>query len=241
VNQVEDFSAFVAARWPRLVRSAMLLGCSRAGAEDLVQTTLERCLLNWRKAQHADDPTRTCIGSSSARSRRHVGGAGQGRIRQPSPPEHLGSDETGRVDPTDAVLRALQRLLHDQRAAVVLRYYAHLTEQQMASVFGVATGTVKSRLSRALNALADDPSMAELRGTLASRRLWVWADRVRDGDHVRSVGFVVSEDDDEDTMIDHLDAALGAVAAGAWLGYDPGDPAHSSNVSMSIGNHRISP
>jgi hypothetical protein len=33
------------ARWPRLVRSAVLLGCSQAEAEDLVQAVLERCLL----------------------------------------------------------------------------------------------------------------------------------------------------------------------------------------------------
>ena len=38
----------------------------------------------------------------------------------------------------------------DQRAVVVLRYFAHLTEQQTASVLGIAPGTVKSRLSRAL-------------------------------------------------------------------------------------------
>ena len=63
------------------------------------------------------------------------------------------------------MMRALDRLSSDQRAAVVLRYYAHLTDQQIASVLGVATGTVKSRLSRAVKALAQDPDLAELRGT----------------------------------------------------------------------------
>ena len=48
----------------------------------------------------------------------------------------------------------------------MLRYYAHLTEQQMASVLGVAPGTVKSRLSRALKILADDPNLSDLRGAL---------------------------------------------------------------------------
>jgi RNA polymerase sigma factor (sigma-70 family) len=62
-------------------------------------------------------------------------------------------------------MRALDRLSRDQRTAVVLRYYAHLSEQQMASVLGVASGTVKSRLSRAVRALAQDPDLAELRGT----------------------------------------------------------------------------
>ncbi|MFT3872252.1 MAG: sigma factor-like helix-turn-helix DNA-binding protein [Nocardioides sp.] len=44
------------------------------------------------------------------------------------------------------------------------RYYAHLTEQQMAAVLGIAPGTVKSRLSRALKLLADDPDLSDLRG-----------------------------------------------------------------------------
>jgi hypothetical protein len=35
-----DLSAFAAARWPALVRSAVFLGCGIEEAEDLVQTTL---------------------------------------------------------------------------------------------------------------------------------------------------------------------------------------------------------
>lgn len=60
-------------------------------------------------------------------------------------------------------MRALEHLPDDQRTAVVLRYYAHLTELQMATVLGVPAGTVKSRLSRAVKALAQDPHLAELR------------------------------------------------------------------------------
>jgi hypothetical protein len=37
----DDFSDYVAARWPSLVRSAVLLGCTHAEAEDLVQTVLD--------------------------------------------------------------------------------------------------------------------------------------------------------------------------------------------------------
>ena len=35
----------------------------------------------------------------------------------------------------------------------------------MTDVLGVAPGTVKSRLSRALKVLAEDPNLADLRGT----------------------------------------------------------------------------
>jgi DNA-directed RNA polymerase specialized sigma24 family protein len=47
----------------------------------------------------------------------------------------------------------------------VLRYYANLSEEQMTDVLGVASGTVKSRLSRALKALQEDPNLRELRGS----------------------------------------------------------------------------
>ncbi|MDQ3485722.1 MAG: hypothetical protein M3445_10005, partial [Actinomycetota bacterium] len=54
------------------------------------------------------------------------------------------------------------------RAVVVLRYFADLTEQQTADALGVPSGTVKSRLSRALDHLADDPNLCDLpvRGSL---------------------------------------------------------------------------
>jgi RNA polymerase sigma-70 factor (sigma-E family) len=165
VSSDEDFSDFVAARWPRLVRSAVLLGCSQPEAEDVVQMALERCLVKWSRVRRAADRDayvhRVLLNTfTSSRRRRWVG-----EHPTADPPEQPTPDETDRVGDSDAVARALQRLPHDQRAAVVLRYYAHLTEQQMAEALGVATGTVKSRLSRALTALAQDPNLAELRET----------------------------------------------------------------------------
>jgi len=164
VNRDDDFSQYVAARWPRLVRSAVLLGCTDAEAEDLVQTALERCLLNWRKVQRADDRDayvhRVLINTfTSSRRRRWTGEKPTAVL-----PDRPGPDETTGVDYTDTVVRALDHLTTDQRAAVVLRYYARLSEEQMATVLGVATGTVKSRLSRALKNLAQDPHLAQLRG-----------------------------------------------------------------------------
>lgn len=160
-----DFSEYVAARWSGLVRSAVLLGCTRPEAEDLVQTTLERCLVKWGKVREADDRDayvhRVLFNIFvSARRRRWTGEKPVSAV-----PERAGRDETTGVDDTDAMMRALDRLGADQRTTVVLRYYAHLTEAQIASVLGVAAGTVKSRLSRAVKALADDPGLAELRET----------------------------------------------------------------------------
>ena len=44
-----DFSTYVAQRRARLVRTAVLLGCPRADAEDVVQAALLKCYRSWRK------------------------------------------------------------------------------------------------------------------------------------------------------------------------------------------------
>ena len=126
---------------------------------------MERCLVHWRKVERANDRDayvhRVLINTfTSSRRRRWTTEKAVATL-----PDQAGPDETEDVDQADAVLRCLDRLSRDQRTAVVLRYYTHLSEQQMAEVLGVATGTIKSRLSRALNALAEDPSLEELRGT----------------------------------------------------------------------------
>lgn len=161
----EDFSAFVESRWGRLVRSAVLLGCTSTDAEDIVQSALIRCLVHWPKVRDADDPDayvhRVLINTFTSTRRRKW-------IRERAVtvfPERGSPDQTDQVDVADAVVRSLHRLAVDQRTAVVLRYYAGLTESQMASVLGIAPGTVKSRLSRALKAMSHDPQLAELRGS----------------------------------------------------------------------------
>jgi len=158
-----DFSEYVVARWPRLVRSAILLGCSEAEAEDVVQAALERCLIHWRKVEQATDRDayvhRILLNSFTGSRRRRW----STEVAMAEMPDQVHPDQTPEIDRTDAVTRGLARLPHDQRTAVVLRYYAHLTEVQMAGVLGVPPGTIKSRLSRALTTLAADPSLEELR------------------------------------------------------------------------------
>jgi RNA polymerase sigma-70 factor (sigma-E family) len=160
-----ELGEYVAARWPRLVRAAVLLGCTPHEAEDVVQAALVRCLVHWRRVRAADDHDayvhRILVNTLTDTHRR------RSRSELPTSrfPERAVADATGSIDDRDALDRALDRLTPDQRQVVVLRYYLHLTERQMADALGVAPGTVKSRLSRALAALAADPSLASTGGT----------------------------------------------------------------------------
>jgi RNA polymerase sigma-70 factor (sigma-E family) len=157
-----NFSAYAGARWGALVRSAIVLGCTLDEAHDLVQTTLVRCYTAWTKVQRADDRDayvyRMLLNCHRDSRRRRWWG------ERPTEtlPDRSVPDSTAQVDVTDAVHRALAELSRAQREVVVLRYYANLTEQQTAQVLGIAPGTVKSRLSRALAHLGVNPHLADL-------------------------------------------------------------------------------
>jgi RNA polymerase sigma factor (sigma-70 family) len=65
------------------------------------------------------------------------------------------SAEAGALDLLvhDAVITALRALPARQREALVLRYYADLSEADIAEAMGVSRGAVKSHLSRGIAAL----------------------------------------------------------------------------------------
>src|SRR4051794_8459098 len=111
----EVFSEYVAARWSRLVRSAVLLGRSPAEAEDVVQVALMRCLVHWRKVERADDRDayvhRILVNTFTSSRRRHWTREHATAVI----PETAGLDHTLAIDTTDAVLRSLARLTDDQR------------------------------------------------------------------------------------------------------------------------------
>jgi RNA polymerase sigma-70 factor (ECF subfamily) len=73
-----------------------------------------------------------------------------------------GRAEQGEV--ADTVLAALARLPVSLRIPVVLRYYADLSEKDIALAIGRRQGTVKSRLHEARRRLAADPALCALAG-----------------------------------------------------------------------------
>ena len=50
----------------------------------------------------------------------------------------------------------MERLREGDRLAIAGRFFLELSEAEMAAVLGCARGTVKSRLSRALDRLRDE-------------------------------------------------------------------------------------
>jgi RNA polymerase sigma-70 factor (sigma-E family) len=163
----DDYLGFVVARYPTLVRAAVLFGCRRQDAEDAVQDALVRCYAAWPRVSAAHDRDayvyRVLVnGISRGWRRKWRGETPFPELPEPDPVE----DVAVGVSLGRTVQVALARLGREQRQVLVLRYFADLTEAQIATVLGIAPGTVKSRAARAIAALSEDESLT---GLLAPR------------------------------------------------------------------------
>jgi len=158
----DDYRAFVEARYARLVRAAVLFGSGEQDAEDAVQETLIRCYSSWGRVSAANDRDayvyRVLVnGISRSRRRRWRGEIPCQELPEPSPTD----DPAAEVSLSHCIRASLDRLTHEQRQVLVLRYFADLTEAQIATVLAIAPGTVKSRASRAIAALSEDESLSD--------------------------------------------------------------------------------
>lgn len=165
VDRDEDFTAYVGARRDALVRAAVLLGCRLPEAEDVTQTALSRCYRSWeqvRRARDTDAYVHRVLINTFTRSRRRLWWGE--RPTEQLPADVSGTDEAELTAVAHTVRAALARLPVQQRAALVLRFFADLSEHQTAEALRVPPGTVKSRISRGLAALAADTDLTELIG-----------------------------------------------------------------------------
>jgi RNA polymerase sigma-70 factor (sigma-E family) len=135
-------------------RLAYLLTGDRALAEDLVQDAFVRLAGRFLDIRDPDGFShylrRTVVNlSNSWYRRRRVERAflereGASPRREAAAPD---------VAERDALWQKLRRLNAKQRAAIVLRFYSDLSEEQTADAMGVPRGTVKSLVSRGLEAM----------------------------------------------------------------------------------------
>ncbi|QGV82427.1 SigE family RNA polymerase sigma factor [Streptomyces ficellus] len=139
-----------------MVRLAVLLVDDLATAEDVVQDAFTA--LYRRHGEHIAEVDnalgylRTAVvnTSRSVLRRRRTARAWTppAAADVPSAEEHVVLDEAHRE-----VLAALGRLTPRRRQVLVLRYWADLSEAEIAETLGISRGAVKSNASRALDAL----------------------------------------------------------------------------------------
>lgn len=171
-KQARAFEAFVNESGDGLLRMAVLLTSDPHYAEDVYQETLHRLSMRWSKV---DSPRAFCrrvmhnivIDHARARRRRPLE-LGLTQTRESADPRS--GDLAAAVELRPALFAALDTLTAQQRAIVVLRYFDDRSENEVAEILGVSTGTVKSTASRA---------MAQLRTHAGLIGLFTTTERVR--------------------------------------------------------------
>jgi RNA polymerase sigma-70 factor (ECF subfamily) len=172
-GDVEAFATLTRARARRLFSVARMIVRDDELAADVVQDALLRA---WIDLKGLRDPerydawlrrilVRACY--SAARRRSH--GVVEITLAPDWEPASIAADDDSpsAVALRDQLERAFGRLSPEQRATIVLHFYLGLTLDEAAEALGIPSGTMRSRLNRALQAMraaveADDrsPSLA---------------------------------------------------------------------------------
>ncbi len=154
------------AAWEALVRQhqepAFRLAYLLLGDPDEAQDVTQEAFIRAYKALDRFDAQRLLrpwllrIVSNLARNRRRSIGrylAALTRFSQENPDAYRTYDRPFKDEESAALWQALQKLKQHAREVIYLRYFLDMSEAEMAGVLGVAQGTVKSRLHRALKEL----------------------------------------------------------------------------------------
>lgn len=141
----------------RLVELARLLVDDVGQAEEVVQDAFVSLHRHWshlRAPGAAPAWLRTAVvNGSRGRLRRRA--TARRHLRSVEPPLGIGPDERAVLsDEHRAVAAALRTLPDRQRACLALRYYADLSEAEIATTLGISTGSVKTHVHRGMAALA---------------------------------------------------------------------------------------
>ncbi|TGA83152.1 SigE family RNA polymerase sigma factor, partial [Streptomyces palmae] len=163
-----DFDQFYAATARRLVAAVYAATGDLAEAEDAVQEAYARAWQRWDRLSQEGDPTpwvRTVALRLAVSSWRRARNRLRAHLRH-GPPVDMPELAPDRV----ALMDALRGLKPDQRTVLVLHHLLDLPIEQVARETGISEGAVRTRLSRARQALgrrlSDTPESPALR-TLA--------------------------------------------------------------------------
>jgi RNA polymerase sigma factor (sigma-70 family) len=172
-DEVDRLEAWLTDGYAQAYRTAFLLLHSHHDAEEAVQEAFLRAW-RFRAAVPEGDGIRPwmyrvvvncCLSRLRANRRR------SGRTQALDP--ELAADAAGPEDlleledTREAVLAAVAALPEELRMVIVLRYYAHLSEKDIAAVIQRRPGTVKSRVHEAKSRLSRDPRLARFQPAAA--------------------------------------------------------------------------
>lgn len=146
-----SFTEFYAAHRDSVYRAVLLATRNPHRAEDAVQEAFTRAYDRWDAVQGHDRPgawvIRVALNVATSWWRRHS-------REQRNPPDRPGPPDNRPMDPD--LVRLVWALPKRQRQVVALRVLADLSVADTAEALGIAEGTIKATLHRALRRLRDD-------------------------------------------------------------------------------------
>ena len=154
----ESAARYVEGALPRLMGAALSLTGNRHDAEDLVQDTLAKVIVHWRRVESADSVDayvrRAMVNTFISGKRRRAS-------REVVSHDLATADGLARVEPDsgdaladrDQVWTLLSRLTRHQRAVLVLRYYDDLPDSAIAEALDCSVVSVRVTAHRAMAAM----------------------------------------------------------------------------------------
>jgi RNA polymerase sigma-70 factor (ECF subfamily) len=140
-------------------RVALLNGCGVQDAEDVTQEAFVKAYYALKRFREGAPlrPWLLRIVANEARNRRKASTrryqlalrAAEGNVENESTPDALAALK----EQKESVVSALNQLREEDRAIIAYRYFFELSEAEIATTMACPRGTVKSRLSRALDRL----------------------------------------------------------------------------------------
>jgi RNA polymerase sigma factor (sigma-70 family) len=151
------FDEFFAASWDPCLRAVAATTGNMMLAEDQTAEAFARAWASWRKVSRHPAPRAWVV--------RTALNAGASWWHRRSKETALTSDDivaadSGGTGLDTAVLTALRRLPARQREVIALRVFLDLDVETTASQLGIAPGTVRAHLSRAMSTLRSELTLA---------------------------------------------------------------------------------
>lgn len=168
----EGITVLYEAHWGRLVRLAWLLLHDQSAAEDAVQDAFVATARSWERIRDSGATTaylhRAVV--NNCRSLQRHGLVAERHLRvtreRPETPGRASAESAEDVAVRTAeqarLLATVATLPQRQREVVVLRYYADLSEAQIAHALDISPGSVKAHAHRALATLRSQLPLEEL-------------------------------------------------------------------------------
>jgi RNA polymerase sigma-70 factor (sigma-E family) len=151
----QEYVDYVTANLVALRHLAYLLCGDEHLANDIVQQTITKLFVRWRRLQHIehlDRYVRTMLVNTFLDERRRPWSRVVRLVDRPVEPPPAPDQP---VEETIVVRAALAKMPRKQQVVLVLRFLCDLSIEEVAEIMGCSPGTVKSQSSRGLTKLRE--------------------------------------------------------------------------------------